>query len=198
VTRSHYETLGVAEGADPEVVRRAYLDLARQLHPDRWVGAGADERHGAERRMQELNEAWRVLGNPGRRLAYDSGRRGRAATTTATAAATADGQATFTSGDLFGDVDPGPPDLVGRLVRALPWGLVLLALGAIFVFTAYATGDSSSPSCVRPDGGAAVDVGCDAPGARRIELRVGDASQCPEGTEPFQPAGAEQALCLAT
>jgi curved DNA-binding protein CbpA len=188
VARSHYETLGVADGADPETVRRAYLDLARRLHPDRWVDAGADERLGAERRMQEVNEAWRVLGNAGRRFAYDSGRR----RPTPTAAATG---GTFSTGDLF-DHDDAPPDLLSRFLRALPWGLVLLALGAIFVFTAYATDDPDPVSCIRQDGATAASVPCEADGAREVVVRVPDARQCPAATEAFQPAGAEQALCL--
>ena len=71
---SHYEILEVADGAPPEEVRRAYLDLARRLHPDRWVDASPAQRAEAERRMQEVNEAWRVLGNAGRRIAYDQDR----------------------------------------------------------------------------------------------------------------------------
>ena len=44
-------------------MRRAYLALARLHHPDR---------HGGDTtRMQALNQAWAVLGDPGRRAAYD-------------------------------------------------------------------------------------------------------------------------------
>lgn len=187
VAPSHYDTLGVPEGAEPDAVRRAYLDLARQLHPDRWIDASPDERADIERRMREVNEAWRVLGHAARRVTYDSGRRpGPTAPRPTTG---------FASGDLFAD-EAGPPDLVSRLLRALPWGMVLLALGAIFVFTAYATGDSSTSSCVRRDGADAVSVPCGSEGARRVAARVPDVGQCPPGTEPFQPAGADQALCL--
>lgn len=186
---SHYETLGVADGADADDVRRAYLELARRLHPDRWVDASPTERADAQRRMQEVNEAWRVLGNTARRLAYDSGRRRPRPVTTA--------GTSFSSGDLFVDDDP-PPDAVTRVLRFLPWGVVLLALAAIFVFTAYATSDPDTVSCVRRDGATATSVPCDADGARPVRFRVGDVSMCPDGTEPFQPAAAEQALCLGT
>ena len=188
---SHYQTLGIAEGAHPDDVRRAYLDLARRLHPDRWSDASPQERAVAERRMREINEAWRVLGNAGRRLAYDTGRH----RTAAAAASHATDGVPFPSGDLF--VDETPPDLVTRVIRFLPWGLVLLALGGIFVFTAYATGDSgTASSCVRPDGGRALSVPCGSNGAREIERRVADVGDCPVGTEPFQPSGGDQALCL--
>lgn len=192
VAASHYDTLGVAEGAEPEVVRRAYLELARQLHPDRWGDASSDERLHAERRMREVNEAWRVLGNPARRLAYDAGRR-RTSPARDTPLAF---DPSFSSGDLF--VDEAPPDAVTRAIRVLPWLLVLAALAGIFVFTAYATSDDAARSCIARDGNTAQAVDCDADGARPVELRVPDVSQCPLGTEPFQPAGEDEALCLGT
>jgi len=190
VAASHYETLGVADGADPEEVRRAYLDLARRLHPDRWVDASSAERAEADRRMREVNEAWRVLGNPGRRLAYDVGRR-RARV----APASTPGHHGFTSGDLFVDEGP-PPDLVTRFIRFLPWAAVLVALAGIFVFTAYATSEDGPASCVRVDGGTVTSTACGQPGARAVAVRVQDVSQCPAGSQPLQPAGEDQAICL--
>lgn len=59
----HYEVLGVAPGADAAEVRRAYLRLARAHHPDR-SGGDVD-------RMQAVNAAWAVLGDPVRRRQYD-------------------------------------------------------------------------------------------------------------------------------
>jgi len=53
---SLYAVLGVPEGADPAVVRRAYLQLARAHHPD--LHPDGAPRRAAERRMQEVNEAW--------------------------------------------------------------------------------------------------------------------------------------------
>jgi hypothetical protein len=188
---THYDTLGVDDGADPEVVRRAYLEMARRLHPDRWIDASPAERTDVERRMQEVYEAWRVLGNPARRLAYDTGRR-RVRPVSAPVGAP------FVSGDLFAVDDRPPPDLVTWLVRALPWVLVLLALGGIFVFSAYATsgGGGVSASCVRLDGGAAVSVPCSSEAAREVVVRVPDVARCPAGTDPFQPSSGGQALCL--
>lgn len=144
--------------------------------------------------MQEVNEAWRVLGNAGRRLAYDAARRPRSSARGSGGAGTIP---SFHSGDLF--ADGAPPDAVSRLVRALPWGLVLLALGAIFVFTAYAGGGGDGPSCVRRDGATALSVPCSADGARRVQARVTDVRMCPAGTEPFQPGGqGDLALCLGS
>lgn len=200
---THYAVLGVAEGAEPDEVRKAYLDMARRLHPDRWIDASATERVDVERRMQEVNEAWRVLGNPARRLAYDverreAGRRARVAPPTGVGDRFA-----FATGDLFVE-DVPPVDLLTRVLRALPWIVVFFALGAIFVFTAYATSDDGTAPgdegdrCILKVDGTAVDTDCAADGAQRVIIAVAQVGACPPQSEPFQPADTpDAALCLA-
>jgi curved DNA-binding protein CbpA len=61
---NYYEQLGVAPTASAADIRAAYRALARTLHPDRARGV-------ASPRMATINEAWRVLGDPTRRAAYD-------------------------------------------------------------------------------------------------------------------------------
>lgn len=68
---NHYEVLGVAPQADTAAIKRAYLDAARRHHPDFHAGADERTRVANARRMQELNEAWAVLGDLGARSAYD-------------------------------------------------------------------------------------------------------------------------------
>jgi curved DNA-binding protein CbpA len=62
VAPTHYDVLGVDVTATPEEVRAAYRLAARDHHPDAGGDAG---------RMQEVNAAWHVLGDPVRRAAYD-------------------------------------------------------------------------------------------------------------------------------
>ena len=194
IARSHYETLEVDEGASPEEVRRSYLDLARRLHPDRWIDAGVEQRAEAQTRMQEVNEAWRVLGNAGRRIAYDQDRE-RAALGAERATTVGDGFA-FSTGSLFGD-DIAPTTRATRVLRALPWVVVVLVLGGIFVYTAYATApDEGGVRCVALEGNDAVTVPCTQTGARHVQLEVHSVAQCPASTEPFQPADSPLALCL--
>jgi curved DNA-binding protein CbpA len=68
---THYEVLGVAPSASPAEVRRAYLSLARRYHPDFHGNDTPVAQQEARRRMQEVNAAWHVLGDPARRRAYD-------------------------------------------------------------------------------------------------------------------------------
>ena len=68
---NHYEVLGVPMGADPAEIQRAYRRLARRHHPDFHADADRATQDRNRRRMQEVNEAWSVLGDPARRGRYD-------------------------------------------------------------------------------------------------------------------------------
>ncbi|MBI5231736.1 MAG: DnaJ domain-containing protein [Coriobacteriales bacterium] len=65
----HYRTLQVSRDAEPEVIERAYKALARKYHPDRVTER---QRPDATRRMQRINEAYRVLRDPASRKRYDA------------------------------------------------------------------------------------------------------------------------------
>ena len=68
---NHYEVLGAARDASSEEIRRAYVVLARQHHPDFHTAAGDRSLDDAETRMREINLAWQVLGDDSGRAAYD-------------------------------------------------------------------------------------------------------------------------------
>lgn len=72
----HYAVLGVTESAATAEIRRCYLRLAREHHPDFHESTDASSRAKNEREMQRINQAWTVLGDPVRREAYDARRRG--------------------------------------------------------------------------------------------------------------------------
>ena len=65
----HYRTLQVTRDADAAVIERAYKALSLKYHPD---VAGSGQREAATRRMQQLNEAYRVLRDPKLRRRYDA------------------------------------------------------------------------------------------------------------------------------
>jgi curved DNA-binding protein CbpA len=64
----YYKVLQVDSEAEDEVIQAAYRRLAQKYHPDRY-----GEADGAAR-MVAINGAWEVLGDPGRRAAYDATR----------------------------------------------------------------------------------------------------------------------------
>ena len=68
---NHYEVLGVPMGADQPEIQRAYRSLARRHHPDFHADADQATQTRNRRRMQDVNEAWSVLGDPERRRRYD-------------------------------------------------------------------------------------------------------------------------------
>ncbi len=63
--KDYYKTLGVGRKATQDEIKRAYRKLARKFHPD--VSKEAD----AEGKFKELGEAYEVLKDPEKRVAYD-------------------------------------------------------------------------------------------------------------------------------
>ena len=61
-----YRTLGVPEDASRQEIRRAYLNLIQQVHPDR------NPRPDAAVRAVSLNEAYAILSDPAKRAAHDA------------------------------------------------------------------------------------------------------------------------------
>src|SRR2546426_10955096 len=60
-----YGVLGVARDAPDEEIKRAYRQLARELHPD--VNGDPE----AEHRFKEITAAYQTLSDPARRRQYD-------------------------------------------------------------------------------------------------------------------------------
>lgn len=71
--KGYYKTLGVAENATEEEIRKSYKKLALQWHPDRWVNGTDEERKNAEDNFKKINEAYSVLSDKEKRSAYDMG-----------------------------------------------------------------------------------------------------------------------------
>ena len=63
--RDYYEVLGIERDASEEDIKKAFRKLALEFHPDR------NRSEGAEARFKEVNEAYQVLSDSGKRSAYD-------------------------------------------------------------------------------------------------------------------------------
>lgn len=64
--KDYYKTLGVSKSATEKEIKQAYRKLARENHPD--VNSGDK---GAEKKFQEINEAYEVLSDAENRKKYD-------------------------------------------------------------------------------------------------------------------------------
>jgi hypothetical protein len=198
MARTHYEVLGVARSASAGELRQAYLDRARLVHPDRHIDAGPRARAEAEHAMQELTEAWRVLGDAGRRRRYDRELGGPVS-----AEADAGRFVTRSDGTFPEEIEVIDPTV--RLIRGLPWIVLVVVLVGIFIFTAYATTGTKkkAPStssgvarCVALGEGPPAPAPCDAPGARTVVTEIVPAAACPEGTEAVGGQAGVTVLCL--
>lgn len=210
-TPTHYQTLGVAPDARPDEVRRAYLRLALEHHPDR-VGPAqpdAEAQARADERIRAVNAAWEVLGDEGRRRAYDrelarSGAADRDAFTHLARRRAA----------VLDDVEEGDDQQVQvapPLVRAIPLLVVLGLLGLIFVFTAYAGGgsDDEAPegveatqeiprgTCITlPAAGGIEEVECGTPSDGTVADIVPLGEPCPVPLVGVSNVGRGETLCL--
>ncbi len=63
--KDYYDVLGLSRDASPEDVKRAFRRLAFEHHPDR------NRSSDAEQKFKEINEAYEVLRDEGKRSAYD-------------------------------------------------------------------------------------------------------------------------------
>lgn len=64
-TKDLYEVLGVSRSASDDEIKKAFRRRARQLHPD------VNKSPNAEEEFKELNEAYDVLSDSGKRAQYD-------------------------------------------------------------------------------------------------------------------------------
>jgi hypothetical protein len=57
----YYNVLGVSEGASKEEIKKAYRELARKHHPDKFATASENEKKYNEQKFKEINEAYEKL-----------------------------------------------------------------------------------------------------------------------------------------
>ncbi|KAJ8447796.1 hypothetical protein Cgig2_015159 [Carnegiea gigantea] len=68
----YYSVLGVRRDASSSDIRSAYRKLALKWHPDRWA-SNPSVAGEAKRRFQQIQEAYSVLSDQGKRSMYDAG-----------------------------------------------------------------------------------------------------------------------------
>ena len=181
--RTHYDVLGVTTTASAEEIKAAYRRRIREAHPDA-VGASASSAEVAE-----INEAWNVLSQSGRRALYDRS----LAMPTSTAKP---------------DERIVVPYEVFQRAR-FPWRFVLgiIAVGAIGVLVLNAVSQPTAPSgpdgllsggsCVVIDASqAAVEVPCSEPHDAVVQQLIGFDMTCPTDTEAFRDRQGMGTACV--
>jgi molecular chaperone DnaJ len=200
---THYERLGVAANASAAEIRAAYHRLARQLHPDIASRAGVGATATSD--MAGINEAWRVLSDPGRRAMYDATIRSHRASSAPAGDWESRLSRAWADADDTEDEDD-PADFVPSTLwqRRIPiWTMVLLGtLAAIFFVTAYAgsgrigtklprapavDGLLTAGSCVRlASGGLAEETECTMPNDGAVVALIQYDGRCPAGSSGYR------------
>lgn len=205
---SHYQRLGVVPSASTAEIRAAYRVLAARLHPDRSSGSSTAERALAERRMREINEAWRVLQDPARRRAYDDSRISASSPRPAARWSAAAVPVIDDTDDDLVDVLPPMSAFTAGLFRHVPWVVLVVVFVLIFVVSAYAGGHDDAPPDPEPTtqvsdcidvapGPKAIVVPCSGPHDFKIVGSVARPADCPPGTEGRRYANDGHFDCLA-
>ena len=182
---THYEVLGIDRTASTSQVRAAFRRQARAHHPD-------TSRSGSAEALAPINEAWRVLGDPARRRAYDRSLDVRERPPSPPPSA-----------PQWAPV-PGPP-----LESSFPWrflaGLTAVGIGIVLlgVFT-YQPSEPGPPdnlleagSCVViEDNGDATEVNCNVDHDGVVESLLAADDLCPPEFEPHRDSQGLGVVCI--
>ncbi|MEY4015083.1 MAG: hypothetical protein RIS46_79 [Actinomycetota bacterium] len=166
--KTHYQVLGVSAGATDEVIRRAYREQMRAVHPD--VNGNIV---GGSQRITEINMAWKTLSDPQLRREYDA----------------LLFNPTFSSvSSSFRNAEP----IIAYSPARFPWRAMIIAsvIGAVLVLIAHALTPPGKPlpvdqllsagSCVNIDSSlSAVEVACSQPHDAIVERLIPTDSSCP-------------------
>jgi molecular chaperone DnaJ len=180
---THYEVLGVGRDASTSQIRAAFRSLARAHHPDTSASGSAES-------LTPINEAWRVLGDPGLRRAYDR---------SLEAAARPDPPQDF----------DGEPTILPPPESTFPWRFLLgmtivgIAIVVLGVFT-YQPSTPGPPdnvlqagSCVViEDNGDASEVNCDTDHDGVVERLIATDEPCPVEFEPHRDRQGLGVVCV--
>ena len=69
--KDYYEILGIKRDAKREEIRKAYLELCKRFHPDKFRKLGKAEYEKALKQFTLINEAFNILYDPVKREEYD-------------------------------------------------------------------------------------------------------------------------------
>ena len=205
-TRTHYAVLGLHETATAEAIREAYRRLAREFHPDRTQGSAA----GGDR-MPAINEAYRVLSDPGRRAVYDATLRGSTSRPGTVHGGSASPPGVSTTDDGPGDEamrewrykhPEGPPRIPWRVLSVCT---VIAVIGIVVLAQFSEPGEPAGPDgilragdCVETiDNGFVREVGCVGDEDLVVREFVAFDRPCSNGLTAYQDRQGMGRACVA-
>jgi hypothetical protein len=204
-----------------EEIRRAYRRLAQRYHPDRHLQSTPREAAQAAERRRDINGAGPVLSDAATRERYDlelslervkaqrEAWQPRPASSGARSAAAAPPRPVYHRLEV--DVAPSY-GVWTAILRAVPWLLVIVVLGGIFVFTAFAASQRDGTATKEPVVAPTAHVGqcirwlsntelgivdCDRPNNGRIVDKVTVGDPCPTGTAGTYLPDEHMFACIA-
>lgn len=71
-SKDYYTILGCSIKANPKEIRQAYLQQAKKWHPDIHTDSSEAEKEKASQQFLEIQEAYEILSNQGKKLEYDN------------------------------------------------------------------------------------------------------------------------------
>ena len=197
---NYFELFGLAPRyrIDKDALEERYRAFQHRVHPDRYASASDQERRVAMQQAAQINEAYRVLGDPARRAVYDASLRPAASAPQPAASEPASAYAA-----------PMHPSHLGP--ARIPWRS-LLVVGIIGVIGVVVLAQFTEPGVPSgPDGilGVGSCVALETNGFAREVLCTRDASvdlvvaalvpfdaTCPGRTEPHQDRQGMGIACI--
>lgn len=70
MSKDYYAVLGLSKDASAKDIKKAYRELALKYHPDR---VDPSEKDKAQKKFQEIGEAYEILSDPEKKKMYDEG-----------------------------------------------------------------------------------------------------------------------------
>ena len=198
---THYDTLGVTPSATDAQIREAYRRLARAHHPDRASAAPTE----SPLSMPEINEAYRVLGDPARRAVYDAGlRSGSSASSSSRPAAHSTDDSTATGPAPMHPSHLGPARIPWR---SLLFVGVIAVIGIVVLAQFTEPGEPAAPdgilrlgdcASVEPDN-SVKEVACtgDLTVDLVVEAFVPFDARCPGATVAYRDRQGMGIVCIA-
>lgn len=182
---THYEVLGIDRNASVSQVRAAFRRQARAHHPD-------TSKSGSAESLAPINEAWRVLGDPALRGAYDRSLDVQERPSPPPSPA-----------QQWAPVPGAPPE------SSFPWrflagltaaGIAIVSLG-VFTYKPSAPGPPDNVleagSCVViEDNGDASEVNCNADHDGVVESLLAADDLCPIEFEPHRDSQGLGVVCI--